>query len=169
MKFYSVLITLALSGLAFAARAEVVRKTLTDVQVRVFDATCVPASDSEGYLKVDLEAEKRSESFFVAGSFFSYSPSTAKVDSQRWHLLPLAECQEAQADLAQKVGRKITLNARSFEEAYEMSEEVWGQCRGSIREGRETFPCRKGTRRVTRVHREVVFDLGHVFILYKNN
>lgn len=150
------------------ALAEIKRKPIKDAEVVVFDATCTPTSTSEGYLQVDLQGEKPADSFYVRGTFYSYSETSSKRDPKNWHLIPLQECRDLQATLSRQVGRPVFLSGQLFERAYETYEDVWGTCRNHPMEG-GTRPCKKGTRKVTKVDREVVLDLGGTYILNKNN
>ena len=93
----------------------------------------------------------------------------SKRDPKNWHLIPLANCRELATSLSNQVGKPILLSGQLFERPYESFEDVWGTCRESIRLGRETYPCKKGTRKVTKVDREVILDLGGTYIVNKNN
>lgn len=169
MKAHLLLSTFAFWSFAQPALAEITRRPITDAEVIVFDAVCTPVTQVDGYLKVDLQADKTADSLFVRGTFYSYSEASSMRDPQKWHLIPIAECRELQSELTQNVGRRILLNGQTFERAYEAYEDVWGTCREHPRAGGGTYPCKKGTRKVTKIDREVVLDLGGTYILNKNN
>lgn len=158
------------------ALAEAKRTPIKDAEVVVFDVTCTPTSTSEGYLHVDLQVDLQTDrqretprnSFFVRGTFYSYSATLARRDPANWHLIPLRECRDLQATLSQQVGRPIFLSGEIFETAYETYEDVWGTCRNHPMEGGRR-PCKKGTRKVTKTDQEVALDLNGTYIINKNN
>lgn len=163
----AILIAAAISISAQVALADTTRTPIQNAEVVVFDATCTSTSASEGYLTVNMQMS--SGSLFVRGNFFSYSEASLAKDAKNWHLIPLSDCQKAQVDLSQQAGRKIAFSGQYFEQAYDAYEDIWGTCREHPRAGGGTYPCKRGTRKVTKYHRETVLNIGPFYILNKND
>jgi hypothetical protein len=162
----TILLTIAILISAQAALADIIKKPIHNAEVVVFDAICTPTSSSEGYLTVSLQMT--SEKLFIRGTFYSHSESSTAKDPKNWHLIPLKDCQDTQSELSQQAGRKIFLSGQYFEQAYDAYEDVWGTCREHPLAGGGTYPCIRGTRKVTKYDRETVLSVGTFNILNKN-
>ncbi|MBK9324371.1 MAG: hypothetical protein IPM97_15710 [Bdellovibrionaceae bacterium] len=162
----AILIAAAISINAQVAFADISRTPIQNAEVIVFDATCTSASATEGYLTINMQM--RAGNLFVRGNFFSYSEASSTKESKNWHLIPLSDCRKTQADLTQQAGRKIALSGQYFEQAYDAYEDIWGTCREHPMIG-GTYPCKRGTRKVTKYHSETVLNVGPFYILNRND
>ena len=163
----SVLLLLSILVGSQTAFAEITTKPIQDAEVVAFDALCTPTSASEGSLTVNMQVS--SGNLFVRGNFFSFSRASAEKDQKNWNLVPLKDCQNAQSYFSRQAGRKIALSGQHFEQPYDAYEEVWGACREHPMVGRGTYPCKRGTRKVIKYHRETVLNFGTFQIVNINN
>ncbi|WP_413288161.1 hypothetical protein [Bdellovibrio sp. HCB337] len=158
----------ALTLISFHAFAgEGALEKIQDAEVFIFDATCTPTSAAEGFLTVQLRAQKESISFYASGGFHSYNEALRNTD--RWSLLPLQHCHEVASQLALLAGRKLVGSGEVYLESYQTTEDVIGKCRAHPLDGGGTFPCKKGTRPVTKYKREVVLNVSGINLISTEN
>lgn len=146
------------------ALADITERPIENAEVIVFNAACAPVSVSEGQLTVSLQA--RSGDLFVKGEFYGYSTTTAAELNDR--RIPIEDCQNVQADLSQQAGRTISLKGQYTEQAYKALVNVWGTCQAHRRAGGGSYPCKSGTRYITKYKRMTTLELGAVNIVNLN-
>lgn len=145
------------------APGEINPTPIREAETFVFDVRCQTVSDREGYLQVELQGEKAAEHFFVRGTFYSYSEDAPP--GTKWHLIPLELCQRVAGDLAEKIGRPLSLSGQQSFKPYDAYVDVWGKCHEHPLAGGGTYPCKKGVKKITKYERKVVLDIDGTLIL----
>ena len=143
-----VLVLMAMTYSAFASES----RRFENTEIHLFDARCEEEGQGRGKLLVDLKAENVSESLYIEGNFHT-GPIALKL------------CLEAQEKSLQSLGSALFLKGILTETNRQVDQDVWGICRGSPRDGRETYPCKKGSRKIDIVDQKTEFDLFNVHII----
>lgn len=132
----------------------------------IFDAVCIKDSETEGYLRVELRASSNNVNLGIAGTFISYIGPT-QSDPKKSILIPIQQCQELEQKLLQRLAKPILFEGSIHEKSFQETLDIWGECKEHPLIG-GTYPCKKGTKQVTRYNREYFLNLDSIFLFYKN-